>query len=124
MQTHVKVLAWLFIIFGAFYLIGAFGVQMFVGIITAIIGAEGGQDAALGATIFGLTGTAISVFLVCMGIPGIITGIGLLKLKRWARIAGIILSAMRLISFPIGTALGVYGLWVFFDKDTEALVNQ
>lgn len=124
MQTHVKVLAWLFIVFGAFYLIGAFGVQMVVGIITAIIGAQGGEDAAIGATIFGLTGTAMSIFLVCMGIPGIITGIGLLKLKRWARIAGIILSAMRLISFPIGTALGVYGLWVFFHKDTEALVNQ
>ena len=39
-------------------------------------------------------------------------------------LAGIVLSALRLIEFPFGTILGAYGLWVLFNKDTEALFPQ
>ncbi len=121
MTTHVKVLGTLFIVFGAFYVLLAFGSSMLLGFLAALVGAQGGDDAAIGASVLGLTGAGFFVFWLCVGIPGIITGIGLLKVKRWARIMGIVLSAIRLISFPFGTILGAYGLWVLFNKDTEAL---
>lgn len=124
MSTHVKVLGALFILFGAFYVLMAFGSSMLMGLVAGIVGTEGGQDAALGASILGLAGAAVFVILLCLGIPGIITGIGLLKFKRWARIVGIVLSAIRLISFPFGTILGIYGLWVLFNKETEALFEN
>ena len=56
-----------------------------------------------------------------MGIPGILAGWGLLNFKPWARILAIVLSAIRLINIPIGTVLGIYGLWVLFSKETETL---
>ena len=56
-----------------------------------------------------------------LSLPGIITGIGLLRLRPWARIAGIVLSILGLMAMPIGTIVGVYGLWVLFSKDTERL---
>lgn len=121
MTTHVKVLGTLFIVFGALYVLLAFGSSMILGMVAALVGTEGGRDAALGASIIGLAGAAAFFFWLCIGIPGIITGIGLLKMKRWARIVGIVLSAIRLIDFPFGTVLGIYGLWVLLNKETEAL---
>lgn len=123
MTTHVKVLGWFFIVFGAFYVLLAFGSSMILGFLAAMVGREGGEDAAVGASALGLAGAAAFVFWLVIGIPGVITGIGLLKMRPWARIVGIVLSALRLIEVPFGTVLGVYGLWVLFNKDTEALFN-
>ncbi len=121
MTTHVKVLGTFFIVFGAFYVLLAFGSSLFMGMAATFVGAQGGDDAAIGATVLGLAGTTLFAFWLCLGIPGIVTGIGLLKRKRWARILGIVLSAIRLIQVPIGTVLGAYGLWVLFSEETEAL---
>ena len=123
MTTHVKVLGALFIVFGALYVCLAFFSSMILGTLATIVGTQGGDDAAVGAGVLGMVGAAAFVFWLIVGIPGIIAGIGLLKMKRWARILGIVLSALRLIQFPIGTALGIYGLWVLFNKETEALFN-
>ena len=123
MTTHVKVLGTLFIVFGAFYVLLAFGSTAILSIIAGIVGSEGGEDAALGASILGITGMVAFAFWLCIGIPGIITGIGLLKFKRWARIVGIVLSALRLIEFPFGTLLGGYGLWVLFSAEGTGLFS-
>ena len=56
-------------------------------------------------------------------LPSLITGYGLLYFKPWARIVGIVLSAVSLINFPIGTAVGIYGLWVLLNKETERLFD-
>jgi hypothetical protein len=70
-------------------------------------GSQGGEDAAVGATILGLTGSAFFIFWLCVGIPGILAGWGLLNYKPWARILAIVLSAIRLINIPIGTVLAL-----------------
>lgn len=121
MATHVKVLGWLFIVFGVFYVMLAFGSSMVMGLLATIVAGQGGDDAAVGATVLGLAGGAAFVFWLCLGIPGILAGWGLLNYKPWARILAIVLSAIRLINIPIGTVLGIYGLWVLFNKETEAL---
>ena len=54
-------------------------------------------------------------------LPGLVVGIGLLKLRPWARILGIVMSALDLTHIPFGTALGIYGLWVLFNRETERL---
>jgi len=124
MTTHVKVLGWLFVVFSTFYVLLAFASSMILGILATFVGAQGGDDAVVGASILGFTGAAAFVFWLCLGIPGLLAGYGLLTFKPWARILAIILSAIRLISFPFGTALGAYGLWVLFNKETEALFNE
>ena len=53
-----------------------------------------------------------SIFLLVLSLPGLITGIGLLKFQPWARIVGLVFGAINLINIPFGTILGVYGLWV------------
>jgi hypothetical protein len=122
MQTHVKVLAVLFIVFGALLLLAALGMMAVFGGAAGIVGTGAdAEDAAIAVPIIGLTGTLVTIFFLVLAIPGLVTGFGLLALKPWARIAGIVLSALNLIHIPIGTILGAYGLWVLLNKETERL---
>jgi len=63
----------------------------------------------------------LTAFLLAISLPGLIAGIGMLSFKPWARIIGIVLSAINLINIPFGTILGIYGLWVLLNKETEGL---
>lgn len=60
------------------------------------------------------------VVLIVLSIPGIIAGIGLLKRKEWARILTLILSALDLVNFPLGTALGIYSIWALVQPEVIA----
>lgn len=124
MITHVKVLGVLNLVCGAFMLIGAMLLALVLGGTAGIVGAAAdAEDAAIAIPILGIAGSALSIFLIALGLPNLIIGWGLLTFKSWARIAGIVLSAISLINIPFGTILGIYGLWVLLNKDTERLFD-
>jgi hypothetical protein len=121
METHVKVLGALQIALGCLSLLAALVLTVvFLGGLSTM-GFSGDPDAARAMPIVGFVGTTIITFLIVLSLPGIITGIGLLKLRPWARIIGIVLSVLSLVMIPFGTLVGIYGLWVLFSKDTERL---
>ncbi len=122
MQTHVKVLAVLYLVMSGIGLLFALLIFFAMGTAASIVGISASpDDAAIAIPFLGITGTAISLFLLLLSLPGLITGWGMLKLRPWARILGIVLAVISLINFPIGTAIGVYGLWVLLTKETERL---
>jgi hypothetical protein len=124
MQTHVKVLGVLYLAISACFLVGALFLIMGLGGAAAIVGAAAEpEDAAIAIPILGIAGTALAMFLIVFALPGLVTGYGLLQLKPWARIVGIVLSAVNLINIPFGTIIGIYGLWVLLNKDTEPLFD-
>jgi hypothetical protein len=47
-------------------------------------------------------------------------GYGLLARKPWGRILGIIAAILALFKFPLGTALGIYTLWVLASAASAA----
>lgn len=59
----------------------------------------------------------IAVISTVLIVPQLIAGWKLLKEKPGARTWGIIGSILALLSFPLGTAAGVYGLWFLFGED-------
>lgn len=64
---------------------------------------------------------AISVFLVLKAAGGFFTGWGLLNRQPWARTLAIVFGVISLFfHFPLGTALGVYTLWVLLPAHSEA----
>jgi hypothetical protein len=71
--------------------------------------------------------SAIAVFastiILVFSIPGLIGGIGLLKRKPWARILVLIVGCVKLFDIPIGTALGVYSIWVLTKEETISLLS-
>ncbi len=66
--------------------------------------------------------TFIISFLLITITLGLITGIGLFMKKSWSRITGLIISCISLFSIPIGTAFGIYGLWILFNDDAIKLL--
>ena len=121
MDTHVKVLAVLFILLSAMGVLAALALMAVFGVGAGIVGASGDPDAALALPIIGLTGTALVTFMLVISLPGLIAGFGLLKLRPWARILGIVLCAIHLINIPFGTIVGAYGLWVLLNSETERM---
>lgn len=122
MQTHVKVLAVLFIVFSALGVLFALGLMAVFGGTMGLIGATAHDEGAeIALPIIGLTGSLLTIFLLVVSLPGLVTGFGLLVYKNWARILGIVLCAINLVHVPFGTILGVYGLWVLLNKETERL---
>lgn len=125
METHVKVLGVVYLAVGACMLVAAMFVFVTMGGVAGIVGATAEpQDAAIAIPILGFVGTALAAFLILFAVPSLITGYGLLKYKPWARILGIVLSAISLIKIPVGTILGAYGLWILLNKETERLFNN
>ena len=124
MATHVKVIAVLYLICGVFLVAGAFFLPLILGLVASLVGTSGDPDAGVATAILGLTGVTLSIILGVLAIPFLATGWGMLKLRPWSRIAGIVLGALSLIHFPFGTVLGIYALVILFRKDTEALFGE
>jgi len=68
-------------------------------------------------------GAAIASILAILSLPGIVGGLGILRYKPWARYLVMILSVISLVNIPIGTAVGVYSLWVLVQDETVALFS-
>ncbi len=124
MRDHIRILAYLHIVFGSLGIVGAVIVLFVFGGIAGIVGASNPGDPQawhVAMPILGIVGLVISVFVLLLSLPGVIAGFGLLRLRPWARLLMIVLSALNLLSIPIGTALGIYGLWVLLQPETERL---
>jgi hypothetical protein len=124
MDTHVKVLGALNVVMGAFGLFAALIVTIVFGGIGIIVGSSGEAEAATAVSILGVIATFVVFCALLLSLPGVIIGLGLWRLRPWARIAGIVLSVLNLLGIPFGTLLGIYGLWVLLNKDTETFFNQ
>jgi hypothetical protein len=122
METHVKTLGILHIVFGGLGVLLAIAVLFIFGGIAGLVGVTSQMDdARVAVPILGGIGTIIFFVLLAFALPGLVAGIGLLQFRPWARILTIILSIFELIHVPFGTALGIYGLWVMLSQGTERL---
>ena len=115
MRDHVRILGWCFIVYSALIVLVGLG----IGSIVLFGGAISGDREAMFIT--GAVGTAIACFLILVSLPGMVAGLGLLKMRPWARIVAIVVGVLHILSFPFGTALGVYTLWVLLNAETEAM---
>ncbi len=110
------------LLFSAIGLVAAVAMLVLLGGAAGIASMVSDQepDAAVAVPILGGLAVVLFSIIAVMSIPGLVVGIGLVKFKSWARIGGLILSALNLLNFPFGTALGLYGLWILLNKETEA----
>ena len=118
MRDHIKVLGWLYVAGGVLMLLLGF----FFGSLFGVAGllSERGEDAA----VLGGIGAALAVFIGVLGVPSLLCGWGLLTLRRWSRVLGIVLSFLQLANFPLGTLVGGYGLWVLLNDDARRLLEN
>ncbi|MHC4656858.1 MAG: bifunctional serine/threonine protein kinase/MFS transporter [Planctomycetota bacterium] len=118
MEKHITIVAVLSLVFGT--------IGILVGIAAFVAISGGGlisQDpTAMNVT--GIVGTGVFGFFLLMWGPEVIAGIGLLKRRNWARILGLILAIPDLMIVPIGTAIGIYAIWVLLNDETFKLFAQ
>lgn len=117
MDTHIKVLGWLYIVLGVLGLLGAGAVIL----ILVGSGLISGDRTAISVLV--IVAAIVGGFLVLVSLPGIVAGAGLLGYRSWARILTLILGILNLPGFPVGTVLGVYTLYVLLDDETARLFN-
>lgn len=114
MDVHKRILAILYIISGSVQILGMILLSTFISILIPFIMDEAGPDAQWVFVWIVPFIKAIAVFVVILfSIPSIISGIGLLNNKSWALTLILVLGCFKLFSFPIGTAIGIYTIWVY-----------
>lgn len=117
MEKHINIVAALQIGLSIFNLLVAF-------LIFTVLKVVGGfVDDANGSTILSLIADILAFVFIIISIPGILAGMGLYKKREWARILTLILSVFELFSFPFGTAIGIYSIWVLVQPESVSLFN-
>jgi lysylphosphatidylglycerol synthetase-like protein (DUF2156 family) len=120
LQTHVPIVGWLLIARSVLEMVGgliAFALVMGTGVLLTDLGPmvrdpEAVRVFPMVASLLALTPTLIGALVFGLAIPGLIAGIGLLARKSWARVLGVIVSVLGLVSFPFGTLIAIYALFV------------
>jgi hypothetical protein len=117
-QQHVTTLGAIFIALGALGLLAALIVLL------ATVGGGLLSGDAQAAAISSGVGIVVAFFILLVSAPGVVGGVGLLKRKSWSRILVMVLCCLNLLSFPIGTAVGVYGLWVLTRPEAQQILSR
>jgi uncharacterized membrane protein (DUF2068 family) len=108
----VLVAIW-FIINTVMALLGALAIAIFA--IPAVTRETVGDDRyfAVAAVSFALV--VVAVF----GVLDLVTAVGLLRLRDWARWLAIVLAAMGLLAFPVGTIVGGFIIWYLLGDEAK-----
>ena len=112
MRTHIQILAWIYLILGGVTALrGVVGVFLTLAIGAGAIAAGVGPSASDPLITIAAIFAYATYLYICIGIPTILAGWGLLKRRQWGRILGIVVSVLCL---PLKFALlfGIYGLIV------------
>jgi len=112
LERHLRTLGTLWIIAGALFLIPSIALLAVGGAARFLIaGSEMGR--VLGPVVLSLIGCTL--LIVAAG--GICVGWGLMQRQPWARVAALVLGVLSVFHPPVGTALGIYTLWVLMSKE-------
>jgi hypothetical protein len=93
LNNHKRTLGILYIVSGTLTILGALAINILLSCILS----------------FGLAAFLILFF----ALPTLIAAFGLLTKKSWGVTFALIVGCIKLFSFPIGTALGIYSIWIY-----------
>ena len=130
MRDQIKILGILNIVMGGLTALLGIAVLLLAGglagVIAASIQSSLGEDSssAIAAPLIATIGIGIAVFFLLLAAPSVIGGFGLLHYKRWSRVWMIVVSGFHLLHVPFGTALGIYGLVVLLNEESQRILES
>jgi hypothetical protein len=112
----------------AYAMYGLGGLTALGGIVAMIMGLTGAAAISASradgaAAVAGVWGTILVVaglFSLLFAVAYGFVGYGLQQRAAWARITALVIGGLSLLSFPIGTLIGVWAFMVLLDKDNAA----
>ena len=121
MNPHKKILGILYIISGALQIIAMLFISAFMAVLFPIVFEKAEVDAQwVLVWIVPFIRVISAIIIIFFSIPAIIGGIGMLNEKKWSLTLLLILGCFKLFSFPVGTALGIYTIWVYAEEHRKA----
>ncbi len=125
-QAHIHLLGILWLAISAFNAVG--------GMILCVVGGtlfphlhEMGAPSNVPTGFLSAIVSTLGFIVLAKAACGFIAGWGLLHRESWARVVALVLSFISLFNIPLGTAIGVYTMWVLLpatsQQEYEALVE-
>jgi len=123
MENHKRILGIIYIISAALQALLLVFLGLFLSAIFGFVKSEADPETQ---RILDLVSSLLqylpAILITFMSLPSLIAGIGLLNRQSWAMVLALILGCFKLFSFPIGTAIGVYTIWVY--AEDQRLTKQ
>jgi hypothetical protein len=113
MKQHVTLVGALHVGFGILGLLGALAIYLTFDFVYQFV-----EEEPYVEEMFEFLGSTLSIIILFISVLGIIGGIGLFSYKPWSRILVMIVSAINCLNVPVGTAKGVYSIWVLMQPET------
>jgi hypothetical protein len=116
-KEHVRLLGILWLAYSALHVVG--GAVLIVVAHTIFGGAFHGPPPEVTVWLRPLL-TFIGYLVLAKAAAGFIAGWGLLQRESWARVVALVVGFVALLNVPLGTALGIYTLWVLLPSQSDA----
>jgi hypothetical protein len=125
MSDHLKIVGVLYIVIGSFALI--LGIFLLLGcfFINTIPHPMFYNSAEFNPfSILFFACLFMSILTILFALIDLIGGINLLKKREWARILIIVMAILKFFKIPVGTAIGIYTIWVLTHLDTKKFFEK
>jgi len=115
MDSHKRILGIVYIVTGILLLFGMMLVSLFFSMFIPWIADAAGDDQWVFTWLVPFIRFIALFVCLVIALPSLIAGWGLLNNRSWAMTLALIVGCLRLFSFPIGTAIGIYTIWVYVE---------
>jgi hypothetical protein len=124
-DQHVRILGAMLIMFGVMgALLALVAMALFGSPFSLIIDAsQAGTGESLNLPMVEILGSVLMLVALVLAVPMVIAGMGLRQFRPWSRELTMVVCALMLAEFPIGTLLAVYGFWVVLSPEVEPLFS-
>ena len=114
LNGHKKVLGILYVISAMFTILGMIMLNAILSIVFSFVFNEiEPEEQRIMEMVLAIVQYVPAFVILFFSIPTLIAGIGLLTRQTWATIFALIMGCLKLFNFPIGTAIGVYAIWIY-----------
>ncbi len=121
-RNHVRLLGILWMAYSALYVLLGVAVlivaQVIFGSVNGVIHIPNGPPPQVTVWLRPLL-TCVGWLILAIAATGFFTGWGLLRREGWARTVALIVGFLALLRIPLGTALGIYTLWVLLPTQSD-----
>ena len=118
-REHVKLVGIFWMAYSALHLVGGVVVLLIAKFVVMRIGEiPNGPPPELMMWMRPLI-SIVGWLILAKAAVGFFAGWGLLQREEWARVFALVVGFLALLNVPIGTALGIYTLWVLLPSQSE-----
>jgi hypothetical protein len=123
-EEHNKTLGICHLAYGGLMMFFMIAMCIFMWVmLSALPPRPGGPDPEMPLAFFGIMFAFMIIYSLIFFAPSLVAGYAMLKHKSWARTASIVAAVLEVMSFPFGTAVGVYSFWFMFSEAGKSLYD-